>query len=422
MKNISHFRRTWLFGALVLLVTGGFVAGRSPGGANGHEPVEVIQRTSIANAISVALKDNSFPVQLNLPFNGELKNFWVQYALQEEAQTQVEKLFQTYKPDYGAFVALDAVTGRVLSMHSYSRMKPEMHNLSLSASFPAASIFKVVTATAAIDLKKASADTIVPFDGRLHTLYRKNVSETKNNRWTRHMTIREAFGRSVNTVFGKLGLFYVGPENLLSYAQRFMFNQPVPTDMPFEVGNVVLSPDDPWSVVTAASGFTQDNTLSPMHGAMIAAAIANDGVMMAPYLVSSLRDELGQTVYNAHPRKISVVIDRARVDEVQELMGETVRRGTSKKSFRSTLRNARFEDIEFGGKTGSLTGGSPAGKCDWFVGYARLGNQRIAVAALTVNEKNWRVKSSQLASDFFKYHFRHVPKGETIAATTRGHR
>ncbi|MEK7357458.1 MAG: penicillin-binding protein, partial [Bdellovibrionota bacterium] len=49
----------------------------------------------------------------------------------------------------------------------------------------------------------------------------------------------------------------------------------------------------------------------------------------------------------------------------------------------------------------SLTGTNPQGKCDWFVGYARFGNQRIAVAALTVNEKKWRVKSSTLAKLFF---------------------
>ena len=52
------------------------------------------------------------------------------------------------------------------------------------------------------------------------------------------------------------------------------------------------------------------------------------------------------------------------------------------------MRKKQYEDVEMGGKTGSLTGLNPKGKCDWFVGYARYKGQRIAVAALTVNEKN----------------------------------
>ena len=90
------------------------------------------------------------------------------------------------------------------------------------------------------------------------------------------LTMKDAFARSVNTVFGKLGLFYVG-QKLLDYAEKFRFNRPIRADVPVDVGIVKIAPEDPWSVVTAASGFTRDNTMSPLHGALIASAVVNDG-------------------------------------------------------------------------------------------------------------------------------------------------
>jgi beta-lactamase class D len=59
-----------------------------------------------------------------------------------------------------------------------------------------------------------------------------------------------------------------------------------------------------------------------------------------------------------------------------------------------------------GGKTGSLTGLDPEGKYDWFVGFASHGDQRIAVAALTIHRKLWRVKSSYLARKAIENYFK----------------
>jgi beta-lactamase class D len=70
------------------------------------------------------------------------------------------------------------------------------------------------------------------------------------------------------------------------------------------------------------------------------------------------------------------------------------------------LRKSAFQEMEMGGKTGSLRGLSPKGKCDWFVGYVRGEKSRIAVAALTVNEDKWRVKASYLARMFIEEYFK----------------
>lgn len=359
-----------------------------------------LSKEDIAQKIGSDISANRFPETAQfeigaIPVQGKLE-----YGLQVGEQAFVEKLLSQFRPDYGVFVAMDAKTGRILTMASRVQGRDNGENLAIRATFPAASIFKIVTAGAVLDTEKVSPNTQIAFNGASHTLYRRNVATTTENRWTRRMTIREAFGSSVNVIFGKLGLFYAGPDVLRQYAERFHFNHPIRADVPIQTGYSRFTADDPWSVVSAASGFTLDNTMSPIQGAMIAAAVANDGVMMEPFLVEKVTDAQGQPLYLASPKRASIVVGPETARQLRELFGQTVIAGTSRKAFRQTVRKKSFNDVEFGGKTGSLTGVNPRGKCDWFVGYARFGDRRIAVAALTVNEAKWRVKSATLAQIF----------------------
>ena len=419
---------TWglgLFLGMALLFIG-LVTGTAPLVASTSAPVTTnagdehrdsspFNKDLLAEQLGAAIRANDFPAHFSFKVSGQDHPVGVTYTVNETLQGLMSKLMTQYQPDYGAFVAVDAKTGRILSMVSYSHGHGDLDNLALRASFPAASVFKVVTASAAIDMNKAAPETVVPFNGALHTLYKRNVESTVLNRWTRHMTMREAFARSVNVFFSKLGLFYVGPQNLQMYAERYLFNHQIRADIPVQMGYAKFSPDDPWSVATAASGYTRDNTMSPLQGALIAAAVANDGVMMEPYLIENLKAESGEVVYQGEPRQASVVVEPQSAETLRQLFHETVRSGTSRKSFRGTTRRSIYDDVEFGGKTGSLMGTDPVGKCDWFVGYARYREQRIAVAALTVNETKWKIKASMLANLFFQRYLKEAWKVEAEA-------
>lgn len=385
------------------------ISGQSGGNAAGYS------KDLLANQIGASIRNNEYPSNYQFNVAGSTQSTKVQYTIHEPSQAMMKKILGQYKPDYGAFVAMDAKTGRILAMVSHSAARADGDNLALKASFPAASIFKVVTASAALDLDKANPETVVPFNGALHTLYKRNLESTEQNRWTRKMTMREAFARSVNVFFAKLGLFYVGPQNLHMYAERFLFNHPIHADIPVQTGYARFSLDDPFSVASAASGFTRETTMSPIQGALIAAAVANDGVMMEPYIIDALQADDGRVVYQGEQKQASVVFEPRVAEGLRELFYETVRAGTSRKSFRQIVRRSSYGDVEFGGKTGSLTGKDPAGKCDWFVGYARYHDQRIAVAALTVNERKWKVKSSMLANLFFQNYLKDVKRAERMA-------
>jgi cell division protein FtsI/penicillin-binding protein 2 len=359
----------------------------------------------LSKALASAVRDDRYPTEATLNLDEQPTPVVVQWAFDAQLQDTMEKLIRRYRPDYGAFVAVDASTGRVLSMVSYiDHDKKIDENLALRATFPSASVFKVVTAAAAIEKRNYSPDTIIPFNGRPHTLYKHNIVKTKFTRWTRYITLKDAFAQSVNTVFGKIGALSLGAEELKDYADRFGFNHEIPSDVPIQPGRAPVQ-DDVWALAETASGFTRDNTMSPLQGALIAATIVNDGRMMEPYAVQSVHAQDGTPLYVAQPTVASNAVDRKTARVMRALMRQTVIRGTSRRSFRGFFRG-EMADLDVGGKTGSLTGEDPRGKYDWFVGYGDDGTHRVAFAALTVHQRLWRVKSSYLGRKAIETFFR----------------
>ncbi len=330
---------------------------------------------------------------------------FVEYTIDSAVQERSERLLNRYAPDYGAIVVMDATSGEILALAQSSKKEHTLGHLALSAAFPAASVYKIVTAAAAIDQGKAYTETVIPFNGRSHTLYKKQLMGQEENRWTRHVTLREAFGKSINTVFGKLGIFNVGPRDLDMYAGRFFFNRPIPSDLALEISGSEISENADYELAETASGFTQLNTLSPVHGAMIAAAIVNEGSLVAPYVVKRISDAFNRPQYEGKTKILGQVISPYSAEQMKLLMRETVTRGTSRRFFKSLVQNDDFS-ASLGGKTGSLTGKNPNGKCDWFVGYGYDQDRKIAISILTVHEKYWTVKSSYLARSLLEEIFK----------------
>lgn len=358
-------------------------------------------------------------VSLGAPGTAEAEDRAVlEYSFDPELQESMERLFRQYRPDHGAFVAMDAETGRILALVGSTQDPDQREHVALRATFPSASIFKVVTAAAAIAERRFVSETPLTYNGRNHTLYRSQVLSHRADRWTRTLTLKHAFAKSVNTVFGRIGAFSVGHAAMRDYADRFGFNQRVPGDLQAQTGNAWI-PEDAWGLAESSSGFTRENTMSPLQGALIAATIANDGQLMEPYAISSVYDAAGTPLYRAQVRAMGPRIDPRTASELRALMRETIRSGTSRGSFRRFFRGNLVE-LDVGGKTGSLTGMDPPGKYDWFIGFARspevpAGGGRalaegsipprprvVAVAALTVHRRQWRVKSSYLARRAFE--------------------
>lgn len=372
------------------------------------EQVDRVTRQKISRALEAPMERLTLPDEISISLSaGKPLPLKPTYTIDTEMQAKMEKTLAQYRPDFAAFAAIDASTGKILTLVSYSQKPNQLGHLALRSSYPAASIFKIVTAAAAIDSQKAGPDTTIAFNGGYHTLYRRNVTSLQKNRWMQEMTLREAFAKSVNTVFAKIGIFMLDSREIKQYAKRFRFNEAIASDVPISVGRFVMPPENDWAKAEVASGFNRWITISPLQGAMMAAALANDGVIMEPYLVENLTTSDGVQVYHAEPISASYAITRDSAQSLRSLMRETIAHGTSRKSFRTLVRKKGFPPVEIGGKTGSLTGTSPKGKYDWFVGYTMSArpDRRIAIAALTINEQTWKVKSSVLARTFIESYY-----------------
>lgn len=373
------------------------------------EKVELVSdtRAKLAEQLGPDFLQQRYPSHIEINWDGAPQKANVQYSLDPDLQAEAEKLLKSYKPDYGAVVIMDALTGRVRALVSYQKNTPDHQNLALRGTFPAASIFKIVTATAAVDKYNLSPDTLIFFNGGNYTLYKKNVMETKHNRWTRGMSIREAFGRSINTVFGRLTFEHLKPKDLEEYAVRFGFNQKVQSDLPFDPGFTHIPDEKVFALAEIASGYNKVTRMSPIQGAMIAASIASAGKMPVPTIVDKVESENGKTIYKSEPITAAITMTPEGAERLKIMMESTITRGTSRKAFRPLMKDRKFRELELGGKTGSLTGDNPRGKVDWFVGYAIGGAEdRLAIAAITVNVEKWTVKSAHLAQSLFKKHYK----------------
>jgi peptidoglycan glycosyltransferase len=362
-------------------------------------------RAQIRDQLSPFIKKNEVAPSLYFEKFGAFEKADIQYTFDPVIQHQANDLLKQYKPDYASIVAIDAKTGRVLALASYLK-EDTPENLAIRATFPAASIFKIIPASVAVDKYKLESSFLIPFNGASHTLYKKNVMSDTINKWTRSISLKQAFAQSVNTFFARLAFKKMMPDDLREYAEKFQFNKNIVTDFPIDMSTAIIPEEKNYEFAEAASGFNKRNKLSPVQGAMMAAAIADGGIMRTPYIVDSLTNEKGEVVYQGESSEISRPLTPEGSERLRELMQATLVEGTGRKSFRPIVRSNQYTAVEVGGKTGSLMGDEPKGKVDWFVGYAIRGDQKIAIAAITVNKKFWTVKSAFLAQSIIKKHFK----------------
>jgi cell division protein FtsI/penicillin-binding protein 2 len=337
----------------------------------------------------------------------------ISLTLDQDLQKFIEGKLAKYDVDWAGVAVVQPHDGKVLALASHSAKNPDSHNLSLQSTFPAASIFKMVTAAAAIEQIDAKPTTQFQYAGNMKRIQQRYLSQRYSG--TR-MTLSEAFAKSANGIFGKIGSMHLPEESLLDYASRFGFNQAIPLETEVGTSHVFtehLNPANKMDRAKLAAGFGKV-TLSPLHGALIAASAVNDGLMMKPYLVDHVRDET-QLVYASSPRVWKQPYGPEGAEAMRSMMRHTVQSGTARKSFRR--RAASLQNIEIGGKTGSLYGKMPKGRNEWFVSYAKdpVYNENLAVGVVIVNEKYWKIKPAQLTQWIYQYYYQRQHQNKRVA-------
>jgi membrane peptidoglycan carboxypeptidase len=333
-----------------------------------------------------------------------------------------QTLLKQYHPKYGALVAMDAATGRVLALVSYTRDSepPLGDNLFARSLFPMASVFKTVTASAAIEKANMNPDSKLPLAGRRYTLYRFQLKEDLAA--YEPVSLQDAYAYSINPIFGRIGVYVLGPSVIREYMGKFGFN----CQIPFELDNekpvaTIGDKDSALLVAEIASGFNQKTRMSPLFGAMLAASVSQNGKMPAPFFVDSVTCGDSCVIYRAVPRVWRSPVREATADLLKGMMSRVAQYGTARSSFRYIKHSACFDNIDYGGKTGTVDE-DKLGKIDWFIGFASNpadARQRIAVGVVTVHDQFWTVHSSYIAAEIFRKYIRQSQISEKATRVER---
>jgi len=327
----------------------------------------------------------------------------VNSSLDPELQAYISDLLGRSRTLQAAVVVLRPDDGRILAMVNHSEGEVE-ENLCLKADFPAASLFKVVSAAAALETAGFTPNQTVFFYGRKHTLYKSQLKK-RTGRYTSRTSFRKAFASSINPVFGKLGIYDLGKIVMGEYADRFLFNRDIPFDLPVDVSHIDI-PDDDFGLAEISSGFNKTTLISPLHAVLLVSAVANRGIVMAPWLVDRISDESGHIVYKSKPSVLATPISRGTAEDMKVLMRDTIRCGTCRKSFRKVRRKKVFKDVDLGAKTGTINDKTDQYKYDWLAAYALGKNsaKAICIVVLSVHGEKLGIRASELGRHIINYY------------------
>jgi penicillin-binding protein A len=313
-------------------------------------------------------------------------------TLDPRLQESTEGVLRAFQIPFGAAVVVSVPDGRVLALVGQSAADPRLGpaELALRAWAPAASVFKVISATALVE-NGVMGSTRTCYHGGVSSIVADNLVDLPAID-RRCETLAFGLGKSQNAIFAKLATRHLTAGELARVGRSFGFDEAIPFELPIEPSHLEV-PGDDLEFARTAAGFWH-STLSPMHGALLAAAIANRGEMPAPMLIDRAIDRTGRLIAPpmAAPRH---VVGPAAAKEVGRMMELTTRIGTAKGTFRDK-RGRRLLPVEVAGKTGTLSAETDRGYVgySWFVGYAPAERPAIAFAVVLGNNPNWRIKAT----------------------------
>jgi peptidoglycan glycosyltransferase len=302
----------------------------------------------------------------------------------------------------GSIVVLDVRTGGVVALYSNPTFDPQPlagHDTQAVADYfallsadpakpnlprafreiyPPGSTFKVVTSAVAFDTGTATPDTVYPTLSSLDLPLTSNVLRNFGGA-TCGGTVFESFVVSCNTTFAKMGLDL--GDKFPPGLERFgVEGQAPPFDVyPGAVRNTGLEGADFETDAPqfAFAGIGQGTVAtSPLEMAMIAASVANGGVMLEPRAVAEIRDQQGKAVQTFGPRTWKTAMTAATAQALNVMMRAVVDRGTGTR--------AQIDGVAVAGKTGTAQNSSGAPHA-WFIGFAPADAPRYAVAVLVEN-------------------------------------
>ena len=315
----------------------------------------------------------------------------VQTTIVPEMQEAAAKALGDQK---GAVVALDPKTGAVLAMvtspsydpndiashdikaadEAYNRLSGDedrpLANRAAREIYPPGSTFKLVTAAAALADGRRAEDRIASPE-RLKLPGTNTFLGNSSSCGGKQVTLTQAMRVSCNTAFANLGIA-LGEDKLREQASLFGFDRRHLSDLGGAASQFPDKLDDAQLGLSAIGQFNV--AASPLQMAMVSAAIANDGVLMDPYVVSMVQAPDLKPIETHRPEVLSTPLNPEHAAALQQMMGVVVDSGTG--------RAAQISGVEVGGKTGTAQSDPRRKPFAWFTSFAPLDDPKVAVAVI----------------------------------------
>jgi len=356
-----------------------------------------LERTRADDLVSD--RDSNISGVLNALMGGDPRPRGLRLTIDHSLQAKAEELLGDQR---GAIVALDPRTGAVLAIVSTPGFDPNalvgpdggpagtaleedpaepLRNRTINGSYPPGSAFKVITAAAALESGIASPSTTFPdpleleLPGTTSTISNADGEVCDDGD---SVTLEIAFIRSCNTTFAQIGM-EVGALGLVDTAEGFGFNESIPFDLPVlpsRIPEATSFANDPPAIAANAIG-QRDVVATPLQMALVAAAIANDGEVMVPFVVADVFRSNGSIESSTTPAVWRRAVSPATASVLRDLMERAVLSGTGRK--------AAVPGIRIAGKTGTaeVAGSAPHA---WFIGFGPVeveaADRQIAVAVV----------------------------------------
>ena len=343
------------------------------------------------------------------PVHGHSIGLTIDVRYQSIVEDELKKGVDRMKAVAGLALILNPSTGEVLAMSHYPSLNPydvaqtdiqTLRARAVSDMYEPGSVFKIVTASAALENKLVEPTQIffaehgkykVPLNGGKFRL----ITDTHESG---NITFQQGMELSSNIVMAKVSDI-IGAERLYTQARDFGFGMPTGIELSGEASGELKRPVE-WSGATLNSiAYGYEIAATPMQIAAAYCAVANGGVLMKPYLISSEMNENGELIHSGRPEKIRRVISEETAKTLKDFFIGVVERGTG--------QVARIPGITIAGKTGTsrkfVDGKYETGSYNAsFVGFFPAEKPEIVCLVILENPKTGGYTGAMASAPIFK--------------------
>lgn len=308
-------------------------------------------------------------------------------TLDVEIQQTADEQLSVYQ---GAVVVTEVKTGKILAMVSHPDFDPNeiadiwdslvddsessvLVNRATQGLYPPGSTFKIVTA---LEYIRENPDTWSNYSYTCNGSYSYDGNKISCYHGSNHGTVSfmKSFAKSCNSSFANIGMT-LDRTAFRETLNDLLFDQELPLTLNYAESTVTMSEDISSADMMQAAIGQGTTQITPMHLNMITCAIANDGVLLKPYLIDHVENNDGETVKTFKASEYATLMTEEEAGILQDLMEDVVQEGTATK--------LKGLDYTAAGKTGSAEYNNVKGDSHaWFTGYAPAEDPEVAVTII----------------------------------------